>query len=539
MIRTIRLPHDRGGELLPIVVGLALCGVAGGIGAALSLSSVGMDLVLSLVGVAAIAAACRLLRVSPVALAVLLIFAGYVIFNRSFADLHISVGQLPVYIGELLLLVSLPWVLANEVKNKRLLRRPMVLALGLWVAYGTLRLLAGGLDYGVDALRDSAIWYYGLFSLVGYALWPTVRRSTWTWFLIAVFSIQAIVTAIVTFTGNASLPLLGSDANTAPAFDRADVMAANLIGGATFFLLALRSARLQVVRMLVAMLQLGLVPLLQVRAASMGVVAVLAMIGIQRRWSTLAVIVMVPVIGLFVLDAVNPDLQSLRGELTPQTIVDRQLSTLPLVFEGGATTANPLTDTAAWRVYWWNSLYAETTSSTSSVLFGLGFGPNLIDYVGYNQPNLDLPLRSPHDILVTVFARTGLVGLVLWLGFLTGWSYSVFRGLRAGLRRGDQVGVDWLAWMLIYVIAILVVALFGVVLEGPYGAIPFYLLLGMALRLAEDLGANRRFRLTPLGAGAYGLSVYHHNRWVPLPVQGTLEELADRMNGELAAWADD
>jgi hypothetical protein len=56
---------------------------------------------------------------------------------------------------------------------------------------------------------------------------------------------------------------------------------------------------------------------------------------------------------------------------------------------------------------------------------------------------------------------------------------------------------------------------------------------------SDELGPDPRFRLTPLGAGAYGLSLYRCHRWEPLPFQVTLEELADTMNQELAAWADD
>lgn len=55
----------------------------------------------------------------------------------------------------------------------------------------------------------------------------------------------------------------------------------------------------------------------------------------------------------------------------------------------------------------------------------------------------------------------------------------------------------------------------------------------------DEHGADPRFRLTPLGAGAYGLSLYRRNRWEPLPYEGTLQELAVTMNTDLSAWADD
>lgn len=46
-----------------------------------------------------------------------------------------------------------------------------------------------------------------------------------------------------------------------------------------------------------------------------------------------------------------------------------------------------------------------------------------------------------------------------------------------------------------------------------------------------------RFRLTPLGQAQFGLSLSRHNRWEPLPFQGTLAELVDVMNSALAPWA--
>jgi hypothetical protein len=50
-------------------------------------------------------------------------------------------------------------------------------------------------------------------------------------------------------------------------------------------------------------------------------------------------------------------------------------------------------------------------------------------------------------------------------------------------------------------------------------------------------GPDPRFRLTPLGGGRYGLSLYDRNRWDPLPYEGTLNELVDVMNTDLGAWA--
>jgi len=60
-----------------------------------------------------------------------------------------------------------------------------------------------------------------------------------------------------------------------------------------------------------------------------------------------------------------------------------------------------------------------------------------------------------------------------------------------------------------------------------------HLILG---RVDQD-GLDQRFRLTPLGGGRYGLSLYDRNRWDPLSYEGTLNEMVDVINNDLGAWA--
>ena len=54
-----------------------------------------------------------------------------------------------------------------------------------------------------------------------------------------------------------------------------------------------------------------------------------------------------------------------------------------------------------------------------------------------------------------------------------------------------------------------------------------------------EIGPDPRFRFTPLSGGRYGLSLYDRNRWEPLPYEGSLNELVDVMNSDLAVWAAD
>ena len=48
-----------------------------------------------------------------------------------------------------------------------------------------------------------------------------------------------------------------------------------------------------------------------------------------------------------------------------------------------------------------------------------------------------------------------------------------------------------------------------------------------------------RFRLTPLGATQFGLSLWRGARWERLPFEGSLTDLVDVINSVLPHWAQD
>jgi O-antigen ligase len=91
------------------------------------------------------------------------------------------------------------------------------------------------------------------------------------------------------------------------------------------------------------------------------------------------------------------------------------------------------------------------------------------------------PVRSPHNVAMTVFARTGLIGLAAWLLVLVTSFVSIVRGALACRRRGDRDAELFGVWLIIYLLAMLLIALLGVVLESPFGAAPFFWVIGVGL----------------------------------------------------------
>jgi O-antigen ligase len=249
------------------------------------------------------------------------------------------------------------------------------------------------------------------------------------------------------------------------------------------------------VRLGLAILCLGLLLPLEVRAAFVGLVVLLIVLMLQKQWRTVLALTVTPVVAAVIIIALGLPLSGRYTSDGNGSFVDRQLSTIPLLLEGRATSTDPNVDTAAWRVAWWTALLGEVTATTDTTLVGLGFGTDLTAPLqaqfGVQLDETGRPTRSPHDIVLTVFARTGAVGLILWAIVLATWAAAVLRGLRRARAVGMHAEANVLLWLASYVLLILIAASLGVVLEGPYGAIPYFLLMGMSLRCARDLIGGR------------------------------------------------
>jgi len=146
------------------------------------------------------------------------------------------------------------------------------------------------------------------------------------------------------------------------------------------------------------------------------------------------------------------------------------------------------------RLVWWRTVLDDTRRD--SPIFGMGFGYDLA--AGFLRAYSDkvdsahFEARSPHNYFVTIYGRMGAAGESVWLVlvFLIGKNalesaYNV--------RRGRQELADLAPWA--GVAMLLGAGTFGVVLEGPMGAIPFWCALGMAMERKSRAEAERRARI--------------------------------------------
>jgi O-antigen ligase len=132
-----------------------------------------------------------------------------------------------------------------------------------------------------------------------------------------------------------------------------------------------------------------------------------------------------------------------------------------------------------WRLLWWAKIVNYTIGGDYRWM-GKGYGINLATDDGF-QVSDDDSLRSPHNATMTILARSGVIGLLLWLTLLGTWFAYMTRALLRALRHRERQWYALFAFLIAYLLALLVNGTFDVYLEGPAGGIWFWVVLGCGI----------------------------------------------------------
>ena len=91
------------------------------------------------------------------------------------------------------------------------------------------------------------------------------------------------------------------------------------------------------------------------------------------------------------------------------------------------------------------------------------------------------PTRSPHNVYMTLFARAGVPGVVLWSLVLISWGGMMLRAMLVARTRGHKQWADLFLFVICYLTSILINAFVDVTLEGPMQGIWFWCLFGFGI----------------------------------------------------------
>lgn len=134
------------------------------------------------------------------------------------------------------------------------------------------------------------------------------------------------------------------------------------------------------------------------------------------------------------------------------------------------------------RLKAWSSIVSYQRNESWTALFGSGFGSDFMTESGAARQLLG-PLaaqsgvRSPHNYFIGTYARLGITGVLLVLVIVVATIGAIY------LQRRFIAGEPLFLVASAVVLALIPVAAVGVILESPFGAIPFFWSAGAILGL--------------------------------------------------------
>ena len=458
-------------------------------------------------------------RVFAIALAAIL--AGYMFMGRGFA--HIAIG--PIFVGDWVLLLGLAAAAFAIVRTGVRVRIGWTVALLIaFMGLGAIRTVPYLGSYGMDALRDGVLWGYGLFALIVYVLadrsWLRAAGRLYG-AIIPVFAIWLPICLAIFTASQQGIDPTRPGSNHPLVFFKAGDMAVHSVAAVAALVLApgiVTAFRAVLARFAIS---LPLTWAVYVTGASSRGAILAAGVGIlvsivaSRRavnWAPVVAAALVVVVGLNSSSLFGGAIEILpppsatasptapgqspgathrtpRPTLTPEPTVAptdpprRAISTRQW-FENIASIFWPsgsgsLDGTRAFRLAWWADI-VDYTVFGPYFWAGKGFGVNLADDDGF-QPTADHSLRAPHNSHMTILARMGVPGAILWLLLQAFFFIGMIRAVRAH-RRNAELGLAALgAWALVVWAAMMVVTSFDPYLEGPQGGIWFWTVFGLGL----------------------------------------------------------
>lgn len=402
-----------------------------------------------------------------------LVLFGYALAGRGFAYLGVN----PLFIGEIALVVGVPVLLRSGALGK-LLSMNNFLPLLLFMAWGVFCTVPYLGIYGKESLRDAVVWGYAAYAFVVAGLLVAspqrmIKLIAYYRKFVYLFLIFAPITwAIYNFMGS-KLPTFPGTGVPVIQVKGGDMCVH--LAGVFSYVVALGAGINWAVPTLLIPLNLGLN--VQGRAGMMAFFSACGFSMLLRPFHPRAMrIFFIIGVGMFFLWATDFKMEHNAREISFRGLI----TGLESIFR--ETAADEYHGSKEWRLMWWKDIYDYTVRG-EYFWTGKGFGVNLATQDGYQVDDAE-SLRSPHNGHLTMLARTGVPGLLIWALVQGSWLLVIVQNylLARKRRRGNWSGVFMFLGM--YWTAFMANATFDVFIEGPMGGIWLWCIYGAGLGAA-------------------------------------------------------
>ncbi|GAA4556712.1 O-antigen ligase family protein [Pseudonocardia xishanensis] len=413
------------------------------------------------------------------------LLAGYLFLDKAFAYLHVP--GTPLYIGEMVLALGIGGLVASTGHLRVPLRdESILLLLVLFLLWGAIRAVPGVGAYGIDAFRDSALWYYGLFAIVivaALARWPEILDRLWAGLArITPWLLLWLPAAVVLVPFAARAPRV--------PFSDISVLAHKSGSSATAAVLVVAALWLNPrgrVPGRAGWTMLGLLVIALVATQNRGgLIGALvgASVWLSFHHDRLRMVGKALTIGaialtLFSLLAVDVPIPGLQG----RAFSTSQLVNNVLSLTGSGSAPGNLDGTVDGRQQLWGRV-VERQQEQGQMVEGAGFGPNLASDVGVYDEGTTA-LRTPHNSHLNVLARMGVLGLGIWVALWGGWFWRMIVGARRLGRQGLHTRRQTAALCLTIASTVLVSTFFDPQLEGAQVAALLWTAFGVGVAVTS------------------------------------------------------
>lgn len=326
-----------------------------------------------------------------------IIILGYALGGKGFA--YVSPFE-PIYIGEISLALCLLFFVTRP-KQMSLFDTPIHKFIWLYVIYAGIHLIIDYSNYRLMAIRDSSMAYYSLFFVTAFSLFHN-ERVVDVFERIIKIAIGLAVLSMVYHISRVGIVVTGFAPHT-------DAYIPVCVGFVVYFLIiGVERRKLHFIAMAC------IVGLALVAIKTAALMALIAAAGCAILFGGITKLIM-PAVLLAALGAVVMAIMAFVDLNLAVNMVAGGGTAETLGIQGGEFVG--FSGTTQWRWLWWTIIYNDTMQMAP--FWGQGFGaditgPFLEAWLGQGYGDATGYARYPHNVVMTVFGRLGLIGLIVF-----------------------------------------------------------------------------------------------------------------------------
>jgi hypothetical protein len=418
---------------------------------------------------------------------------AYIVLNSGFMLVRIPPVGAGLPIGEFVLLISL-LIINTRALLPKMASEVWLLPILLWWAMSLSRCLMDTTVGGVWSFRDASQAIESLFLIVGFWLVNSEEnlRYFFSWFrkLLLVLTLYSLLSPFDIYLRSFSPQVPGVSSGGAPLLFSMTNTSAMLLWCACWLLIdRKRNSGTALLKGVLACLMVAYsVAFSQSREMYLSVIAVgfvllIFKIKMATKWLSILLV------GAILIGAVSISGLDWRGRLGDKISLDfillhfQTISGAAESGTGGEEGIAGAAQGAELRMGWWRHIYSQMSESPEKMIFGLGYGMPLTDF---HAPG-GVMVREPHNSVISVVARLGIAGLLVWVMMQAAFCFSWWRSYQLCKRMGWLEAQNYLLLFLIYGVLIVTGAIGEDVFEKPFNAISYYFFLGVVLRYGRYL----------------------------------------------------